>query len=654
MDEEQSFAALLRSSTPAARPSWNAPSDPSADPWANPFASSPTQPFAAPSIPSVPSPPRLDSANLDLPDSNGVYGESGASGGFDDAPFDYSIPVVPRVDGEQRDSPYVQQLESEGVGNGNGNGTGNGVGFGAADYYTDTEGNRNNVDPPSIIAARELEALSAQHAFEPYHTPAAGVESENPFAQTNSRDDTAVSPSIPNSAISPPPPPPQPPKKPGLPADLIDDDLMAESDPMLSLKKAFVKSTAASNASSEQRGAKTETGGNKGKGAYVFTPSPRKAALVASKREAAKSEVEVKAKEKDKEKEVGNVESTKPALAPASVVADEVDRVEKDGKEVDTVQVLNGAEIPDASKSDAEEAASVEAVDGQAASIYTGRVKVVDSSNGETANTQSLESAGTSSLADRNTVSSIETDSTSHVETGPSNSDQHLAPTAIPLPDSTAPSPGISREATTAPKEMKKNENDEKPSPILNAQASESEASIMPPAEPDTPADESPAITSHTPRDRVAVSPLDAPSGEVDFDFKALSIGGSASVSPAVVQDGTGWGEPPLPATATDTATATGNSQPRFSGRGWGAVDDNLFGSASGGKNDPWASGSGGWGGDSGSGPSVCRSCRNSADDLGACYSGARDCLPRFYNIVSSSRINQWNGFTRANSSNAQ
>jgi sorting nexin-1/2 len=197
MDEEADFANLLSQST-IQRPTWTT-SDPSSDPWANPFSSSsPTNPFAS---------------------STSAFGSTSAY-----------VPSLPQLDKEDEVSPYVSKLEED---------VASGIG--------------NLPDPPSVIAAREQEATEAEEGFGSYPV------------QTQDQDAFTV-------PYSPPRPTeeevkvgsPTPPTR-KLPSDLIDDDLMAESDPSVTLKKAFVKSTPAPK----------KEGKVEGKKAYVFTPAKK-------------------------------------------------------------------------------------------------------------------------------------------------------------------------------------------------------------------------------------------------------------------------------------------------------------------------------------------------------------------------------------------
>ena len=172
----------------------------------------------------------------------------------------------------------------------------------------------NLPDPPSVIAAREQEATEAEEGFGSYP------------AQNQDQDAFAV-------PYSPPRPTadevkvgsPTPPSR-KLPSDLIDDDLMAESDPSVTLKKAFVKSTPAPRVESKVEGKK----------AYVFTPAKKggedkKGKTPESK--AAPVKVSSPQKQESLEKKDTPVEKTKPAEEVVPVEKDEV--TAKESEKVD-------------------------------------------------------------------------------------------------------------------------------------------------------------------------------------------------------------------------------------------------------------------------------------------------------------------------------
>jgi len=109
----------------------------------------------------------------------------------------------------------------------------------------------NLPDPPSVIAAREQEASEVEEGFGSYP-----IQSQDAFTVPYSpprptEEEVKVGSPTPLSRK--------------LPSDLIDDDLMAESDPSVTLKKAFVKSTPAPRVESKAEGKK----------AYVFTPAKK-------------------------------------------------------------------------------------------------------------------------------------------------------------------------------------------------------------------------------------------------------------------------------------------------------------------------------------------------------------------------------------------
>jgi len=137
------------------------------------------------------------------------------------------VPSLPQLDPEDEVSPYVAKLEED-----------------------DRFGIGNLPDPPSVIAAREQEATDADEGFGSYPNNHE-QEFTVPYSPPKSQEAAA------GASVSPVP------ASRKLPSDLIDDDLMAESDPSVTLKKAFVKSSSTPRA---------ETKGE-GKKAYVFTPS---------------------------------------------------------------------------------------------------------------------------------------------------------------------------------------------------------------------------------------------------------------------------------------------------------------------------------------------------------------------------------------------
>ncbi|WVQ73297.1 hypothetical protein IAR50_002865 [Cryptococcus sp. DSM 104548] len=217
MDEEASFASLLSSTTLPAQPRWEpAPAD--ADPWANPFAADgpSTDPFA----------------------------NMGASI-FAPLPPSTSSPSRAREDvGE---SPYVQELKKE----------------------------YDQPDPPSVIAAREREQQvqtstpglgEGVYASSAFASPVPMAGGEDPFSNPFAPASVSLPKDPASQPFTPPLSPPRPSRtlsttdkeaevddkeqgKQVLLKGLIDEDLMAESDPELSLKKAFKKSERAVPAS---------------------------------------------------------------------------------------------------------------------------------------------------------------------------------------------------------------------------------------------------------------------------------------------------------------------------------------------------------------------------------------------------------------------
>ncbi|WWC70926.1 uncharacterized protein I206_104878 [Kwoniella pini CBS 10737] len=225
MDEEASFSALLSSTTPA-RPSWSSPNVQADDPWANPFSDSTStssiNPYASP-FASTASPIINDPAIQ---------------------PFGLAETDLPRIE----TSPYIQKIKEN-----------------------DDNINQRLPDPPSVIAAREQNNYSPPKTNEGiYRNP---YSEDDPFSNVgqNKMVDPAIKPFEPPSH-SPIEEKKEQQKPKGLPSSLIDEDLMAESDPEQSLKKAFVKSTPqpkSSTSNSNQVKATVE------KKTYVFTPNAK-------------------------------------------------------------------------------------------------------------------------------------------------------------------------------------------------------------------------------------------------------------------------------------------------------------------------------------------------------------------------------------------
>ncbi|WWC62751.1 uncharacterized protein I303_105348 [Kwoniella dejecticola CBS 10117] len=256
MDEEASFSALLSSTTPA-RPSWSTqtPNDQADDPWANPFSdsSSSINPYASPFASTV------------LPSSSAPIN--------DPAIQPFALPESPR----NETSPYAQKINE--------------------DY-------NRSPDPPSVIAAREQQ--QQRFSAEPqdnqgiYSNPYGNHEDVDPFASAGAGQNKPIDP-----AHRPFEPPshspvdnkhpqshaqsPTTPKPRGLPSSLIDEDLMAESDPEQSLKKAFVKSAPAPKSKIESTNGDQVKPTPEKKKTYVFTPNSK--AVQEEKKPEAKSAV---------------------------------------------------------------------------------------------------------------------------------------------------------------------------------------------------------------------------------------------------------------------------------------------------------------------------------------------------------------------------
>ena len=146
--------------------------------------------------------------------------------GSSSTPVFGGIPESPR----EETSPYVQKLEDD-------------VDAGLGTLP----------DPPSVIAAREQEQEQAPPpaAFSPPPTQSVlDPFDASPFGQPEP---------VPQFVATPPAAPSR-----KLPLDLLDDDILGASDPSVSLKKAFVKSSAAARMTTAPDSGKSK--------AYVFKP----------------------------------------------------------------------------------------------------------------------------------------------------------------------------------------------------------------------------------------------------------------------------------------------------------------------------------------------------------------------------------------------
>ncbi|TXT16015.1 hypothetical protein VHUM_00518 [Vanrija humicola] len=206
MDEEESFARLLSASTPAHRPTLFSNTSAEADPWANPFNES---------APSWGPPPPASAA---APAHDDPEPEYAGFGGF--------AATVP--------------------------------------------------DPPSVIAAREREELAHAAGRQPAPASPEAYPSD-PYAPTGFTSPPRTSPTAGLGRSAARSPPTSPSKAPAaaaapapraLPAGLIDEELLAESDPHASLKRAFVASAAAAAAPAAVPPTPEK------KGTYVFRPKP--------------------------------------------------------------------------------------------------------------------------------------------------------------------------------------------------------------------------------------------------------------------------------------------------------------------------------------------------------------------------------------------
>ncbi|OCF46000.1 hypothetical protein I317_00088 [Kwoniella heveanensis CBS 569] len=544
MDEEASFANLLASTTLPSRPSWDASSPAGgaeADPWANPFSSSSTLLSDAHSNPFASTFPTSTATSSTLPT--------------------FAAPESPR----EEISPYVQRLQDDAE-----------LGVGKMP------------DPPSVIAAREQSQSQTQaqstsfiaprspfdpnphgvYASSAFATPTALEVESNPFGSSSSStaiataQDPAQAPFIPPQTQQSPIATSHAPStaaggKKGLPSDLIDEDLMAASDPEQSLKKAFVKSkpkprpstpNASSTDANSSGGAESKATEKK---AYVFTPgsSKKKDAIKDEKDEKDEKAVRVEGDEHKAETVVNGSESTS----------------EQDGKTTQlNAKTVRGGHDGGVKTAD----------DGE--KTLDESVKKVEVTEPESPSTPTKKDAASAASTSPSTESKHSTP-TATTRVASQSQSEPKSPAAIPLPASNLPTPTVSRVPTPLP----------------------------PKSEPT----DSSSVLATPSIDRVSVSPLDAPAqpADEDFGFKSLSIGGSAMSAPPVPQKES-WG---------DKAISPPTSSSRFGGRGWGAMDEDegdaegdsggLFGK--GGPSviasvraDPWggsndlASGGSGWG----------------------------------------------------------
>jgi sorting nexin-1/2 len=266
MDEEESFAKLLSQSTTAAVPAWNdTPAE--ADPWANPFSDTTpsANPFASP----------FGTASAYVPASSADP---------------YAAPIaVPPDSPRDEVSPYVTKLEED-----------------------EAAASGRRPDPPSVIAAREQAGFGDASIGQPPYSSFQNIHPASPpksqEQQQQQRADKA--------------------ERRGLPSDLIDEDLLAASDPSASLKKAFVKSTPVAT-KKEAKEVKQETESK----AYVFTPAkkgsvgsePKKGQEAPPSNEATSAKTEKEPEKAADSKVVPAVESEKadqqptPTTAPTSI-----------------------------------------------------------------------------------------------------------------------------------------------------------------------------------------------------------------------------------------------------------------------------------------------------------------------------------------------
>ncbi|KAK8858735.1 hypothetical protein IAR55_002964 [Kwoniella newhampshirensis] len=598
MDEEASFANLLSSTIAPARPSWNSggTNPEEHDPWANPFSDvgggSSTANFTHPITGALGLNDSSSSTYLPTFPTTATTASttstSSTTGGFGDTPDS------PRE--ETTTSPYVRQIERERV----------------AEAST-----RLVPDPPSVIAAREqgagqegfgyassafgtptLRSVAGGGEEDPFATAAAAAAAAattNPFAPTTS-DPANIPFAVPPTPtpLSPPPsrskstktqstnsaPTALPSRR--LPASLIDEDLLAESDPEQSLKKAFKKSTPAPALTRSGSGTASPSGSRK---AYVFTPGKKGG----NKKEEVKHKADEEKKDEGREKAAEMENKVADAKDVASGEKEDVQEKKENSKDAEKPETLKedeqkmdnameGTSITEPPKEMEVEQDPPDAVakDGKA------EVKADVPSDAEAGAGETVENKTTETVTNGDEAKAVEATISHQID----SADGHDVPTptattptglqspiSVPLPNSSNATPTISRI----------------PSPLPLAKP-----------QPEEPGSSSILATPST--DRVSVSPLEAPTEpETDYSFKSLSIGGSSTSLP-----------PPLP--TKDSWSGNGNkgtnSPPssRFGGKGWGVLEDDqdgdggLFGKGGPSiKSDPWggdvtSNGPGGWG----------------------------------------------------------
>ncbi|WWC88545.1 uncharacterized protein L201_003456 [Kwoniella dendrophila CBS 6074] len=425
MDEEASFSALLSSSTAPSRPSWDTPvgGTTADDPWANPFSDT--------TISSNPFATSTPFSSTILPPSTSITNDPSLQ------PFG-AIPESP-ID-EINTSPYVAKLEED---------VSNGIG--------------KLPDPPSVIAAREQEqqqqsqsqnqnqGLYASSSFNtPIPTPFDQSQDINPFSSSSTSNDPANKPFIPPSSSSPEQPFQQinQQKLKELPSSLIDEDLMAESDPEQSLKKAFVKSTPIPRTASPAANPNANKIVTPEKKTYVFTPSNHKKPV--------KEDTKTKKEEKKTvNQDEGDVHDKKANVAEGEENGDKKKQ-----------SVVEEDQVKDESK------------------VQADSVKGVESEKDE-------ETASGPSKLDASPIK--ETPSSSVVEDAKDTTPtikSPKSPTSIPLPHSNLATPTISRVPTPLPPSTMNNKLDNTEASSVLATPSTDRVSVSPLDAPSADAEE--------------------------------------------------------------------------------------------------------------------------------------------------------------------
>ena len=478
----------------------------------------------------------------------------------------FGSPESPRIE----KSPYVQRLEDDARAS-------TAADTGGAGSGSETGG---GVDPPSVIAAREQAYFGSMPASP---GPGSGFEdggsvgfgsgsagyippfeppSFSPPRETNGGQGQGYQGTDRAEQNSPKPPA----ARRGLPSDLIDDDLLAASDPSLSLKKAFVKSSGTSVRGGDglsRTGSAGKKGGDKFK-KYVFTPQAKRseekkdqAKNQDANGEDKKGDGKSKADEGEANGETKNDTKEEPTPDPKADIEAEEKETPNEEESRQKTKVETAGKSADEDEGVEKDAKRDEDAVGSSAPSLPANATTETTPSTDTPQPHSSQSTHDASAPTTSSADSPPTPKASESVAGEDTPKKVAA--NIPLPESTLPTPTVTRPASrsssptpsSAPSSAIQNDSKETPEP-------------------------SPATLAVTPTtDRVAVSPLEQPS-EPDFGFKALSIGAASAPTPPA-KDSDGWGT-----TTSNTATSTGS---RFGGKGWGALDDEeeddgLFGKA--------------------------------------------------------------------------